>query len=238
MPELLRFDDQKQQRSSDFVIFTVASNFSLFFSVSSSIDRCSFASEVHDHNSFISQLTQPGILKVSEAGRLSSFFDSYGLGIRMISGLEGLLLSSLDAKLAPKHLFRLCLEHEQKLNSSYKSAHAYNFYKDSNAPVMVKMVELVTILQQRNVFLLNECDDHPALQKIVDVIEMILAIPLSTPLAKAQTATKCFLSLEGDHLTLINVYWAFDEFLEKSKIGINKEKAEKSLKMVQGKFHQ
>ncbi|KAL7244166.1 hypothetical protein ACSBR1_016407 [Camellia fascicularis] len=184
MPELLRFDDQKQQRSSDFVIFTVASNFSLFFSVSSSIDRCSFASEVHDHNSFISQLTQPGILKVSEAGRLSSFFDSYELGIRMISGLEGLLLSSLDAKLAPKHLFRLCLEHEQKLNSSYKSAHAYNFYKDSNAPVMVKMVELVTILQQRNVFLLNECDDHPALQKIVDVIEMILAIPLSTPLAK------------------------------------------------------
>ncbi|CAL5430341.1 unnamed protein product [Camellia sinensis] len=99
-------------------------------------------------------------------------------------GLEGLLLSSLDAKLALKHLFRLCLEHEQKLNSSHKSAHAYIFYKDSNAPVMVKMVELVTILQQRIVFLLNECDDHPALQKIVDVIEMILAIPLSTPLVQ------------------------------------------------------
>ncbi|CAL5423936.1 unnamed protein product [Camellia sinensis] len=49
---------------------------------------------------------------------------------------------------------------------------------------MVKMVELVTILQQRIVFLLNECDDHPALQKIVDVIEMILAIPLSTPLVQ------------------------------------------------------
>ncbi|KAI8021543.1 Midasin [Camellia lanceoleosa] len=127
---------------------------------------------------------QPGILKVFEADRLSSFFDSYGLEIRMINGLEGLLLSSLDAKLAPKHLFRLCLEHEQKLNSSYKLAHAYNFYKDSNAPVMVKMVELVTILQQRIVFLLNECDDHPALQKIVDVIEMILAIPLSTSLTK------------------------------------------------------
>ncbi|CAL5443785.1 unnamed protein product [Camellia sinensis] len=150
---------------------------------------------------------QPGILKVSEADRLSSFIDSYGLGIRMINGLEGLLLSSLDAKLAPEHLFRLCLEHEQKLNSSHKSAHAYNFYKDSNAPVMVKMVELVTILQQRIVFLLNEWDDHPALQKIVDVIEMILAIPLSTPLAKVVYLTKfawllgpiCLMAVVLDH---------------------------------------
>ncbi|CAL5338587.1 unnamed protein product [Camellia sinensis] len=49
-------------------------------------------------------------------------------------------------------------------------------------------------------------------------------------LEEAQTATKCFSSLEGDHLILINIYRAFDEFLEKSKIGINKEKAEKSLR--------
>ncbi|CAL5441883.1 unnamed protein product [Camellia sinensis] len=47
------------------------------------------------------------------------------------------------------------------------STHAYIFYK-------------------RIVFLLNECDDHPALQKIVDVIEMILAIPLRTPLAEVE----------------------------------------------------
>ncbi|KAI8021320.1 Pre-mRNA-splicing factor ATP-dependent RNA helicase DEAH10 [Camellia lanceoleosa] len=49
-------------------------------------------------------------------------------------------------------------------------------------------------------------------------------------LEEAQTVTKCFSSLEGDHLILINIYRAFDEFLEKSKIGINKEKAEKSLR--------
>ncbi|XP_028086318.1 midasin-like [Camellia sinensis] len=85
---------------------------------------------VHIHNQLFGSMDlveTPGILKVSEADRLSSFIDSYGLGIRMINGLEGLLLSSLDAKLAPEHLFRLCLEHEQKLNSSHKSAHAYNF---------------------------------------------------------------------------------------------------------------
>ncbi|THG13299.1 hypothetical protein TEA_029135 [Camellia sinensis var. sinensis] len=52
-------------------------------------------------------------------------------------------------------------------------------------------------------------------------------------LEEAQTATKCFSSLEGDHLILINIYRAFDEFLEKSKIGINKEKAEKSLRKWQ-----
>ncbi|KAL7237472.1 hypothetical protein ACSBR2_003717 [Camellia fascicularis] len=49
-------------------------------------------------------------------------------------------------------------------------------------------------------------------------------------LEEAQTATKCFSSLEGDHLILINIYRTFDEFLEKSKIGINKEQAEKSLR--------
>ena len=46
------------------------------------------------------------------------------------------------------------------------------------------MVEPLATLQKRIFSLLNEWDDHPALQKILDVIEMILAIPLSTPLAK------------------------------------------------------
>lgn len=50
--------------------------------------------------------------------------------------------------------------------------------------MMVKLVEPVTILKHRILVLLNEWDDHPALQKILDVIEMILALPLNTPLAK------------------------------------------------------
>ncbi|KAL7240688.1 hypothetical protein ACSBR2_006356 [Camellia fascicularis] len=61
-------------------------------------------------------------------------------------------------------------------------------------------------------------------------VESIFYAPRETSVheaAWAQTATKCFSSLEGDHLILINIYRAFDEFLEKSKIGINKEKAEK-----------
>ncbi|CAL5341218.1 unnamed protein product [Camellia sinensis] len=64
--------------------------------------------------------------------------------------------------------------------------------------------------------------------------EMLITIAMFSGIyllcSSAQTATKCFSSLEGDHLILINIYWAFDEFLEKSKIGINKEKAEKSLR--------
>ncbi|XP_052193353.1 pre-mRNA-splicing factor ATP-dependent RNA helicase DEAH10 [Diospyros lotus] len=48
-------------------------------------------------------------------------------------------------------------------------------------------------------------------------------------LEQAQTAIKCFASLEGDHMTLINVYRASDELL-KSKIGISTEKAEKSVR--------
>ncbi|KAL6993116.1 hypothetical protein U1Q18_011234 [Sarracenia purpurea var. burkii] len=142
---------------------------------------------VHIHNQLFGSMDLfkiPSIFKVSDAERLSSFVDSYTLGLRMIKGLDGFLSSSLDAKLVPEHLFRLCLEHEQRSNLYHQSAHAYNFYKDSNAPVMAMMVEPVTILQERIIFLLNEWDDHPVLQKILDVIEMILAIPLSTPLAK------------------------------------------------------
>ena len=52
--------------------------------------------------------------------------------------------------------------------------------------MMAKMVEPVGILQRRIASLLKESDDHPALQKILDVTEMILAIPLSTPLAKVE----------------------------------------------------
>lgn len=41
---------------------------------------------------------------------------------------------------------------------------------------------------------------------------------------------KCFSCPEGDHLTLINVYRASDEFLEKRTVGLSKEKNEKLLR--------
>ncbi|KAI8548546.1 hypothetical protein RHMOL_Rhmol07G0280600 [Rhododendron molle] len=153
---------------------------------------------VHVHNQLFGSMdliqTQPRVFKVSEEERLSSFTESYRLGVRMIRRLEGSLSSDLDAKLAPEYLFFLCLEHEQKFNLSHQSARAYNFYKDPNVPLMAKMVERVIILQERIVFLLNEWDDHPALQKILDVIEMILAIPSSTPLAKALSGLQFLLN--------------------------------------------
>ena len=51
-----------------------------------------------------------------------------------------------------------------------------------------------------------------------------------SPFGQARTATKCFSSIEGDHQTLVNVYRASDEFLEKSKMGNSREKAEKNLR--------
>lgn len=41
---------------------------------------------------------------------------------------------------------------------------------------------------------------------------------------------KCFLSPYGDHETLINVYRASDDFLEKRKVGLGKEKVAKILR--------
>lgn len=56
--------------------------------------------------------------------------------------------------------------------------------QDSNALVMARMVEPVLALQKRISFFLTERDNHPALQKILDVIELVLSIPLNTPLSK------------------------------------------------------
>ncbi|KAA8528529.1 hypothetical protein F0562_035884 [Nyssa sinensis] len=65
MPEL-GFQHQNQHSSGnrardvspDSVTFTVESNFSLFSSASGSVDRCSFASDVHDHESLASEISQ------------------------------------------------------------------------------------------------------------------------------------------------------------------------------------
>ncbi|KAD4889375.1 hypothetical protein E3N88_21448 [Mikania micrantha] len=133
-------------------------------------------------------------VQVSDSERLRSFLDSYTLGTRIIKDLEGLLCSSLDAKLIPEHLLRLCLEHDKKLLSSHLPKSSSNFYKDSNASLLANMVGPVLNLQQRIRHLMSEWDDHPALQKIVDVIDMILSIPLNTPLAKAMSGLQFLLN--------------------------------------------
>ncbi|KAA8537761.1 hypothetical protein F0562_027659 [Nyssa sinensis] len=55
---LLRLGYRARDVSPDSVIFTVESNFSLFSSASASVDRCSFASDVHDHESLVSEISQ------------------------------------------------------------------------------------------------------------------------------------------------------------------------------------
>ncbi|XP_061347272.1 pre-mRNA-splicing factor ATP-dependent RNA helicase DEAH10 isoform X2 [Gastrolobium bilobum] len=49
-------------------------------------------------------------------------------------------------------------------------------------------------------------------------------------LEEARTAMKCFSSSEGDHITLINVYRASNDFLEKRSMEMGKTKSEKVLR--------
>nr|AMP82937.1 acidic leucine-rich nuclear phosphoprotein 32-related protein 1 [Catalpa bungei] len=150
---------------------------------------------IHNHLFGSVDLVQrPGSIQVSEIDRLSSFCGSYMLGVKMSQGLKGLFSSSFDAKIAPEHLLRLCLEHDDKFILSHKSTRRYNFYKDSNPPNMAKLVEPVSLLRERILVLLKEWDDHPSLQKILEVIDMILALPLDTPLAKALSALEFLLN--------------------------------------------
>ncbi|GAV80132.1 AAA_5 domain-containing protein [Cephalotus follicularis] len=132
----------------------------------------------------------PGAFEISDSDRLRSFSESYSVGVEIIKGLRGLYSSGLDAKLLPEHLLRLCLEHEQKFVSPHKSGRKYNFYKDSNAPVMAQMVKLLVDLKN---WISGKREELPDLQKIFNLIDMLLAIPSSTPIAKALTGLQFLL---------------------------------------------
>ncbi|EXB29684.1 hypothetical protein L484_013458 [Morus notabilis] len=139
---------------------------------------------IHDHLFGLNSSIITGAFQISDEDRFFSFIGSYTFGTMIIRGLAGSFLSNLDARLAPEHLFRLCLEHDKKFVSSHKSARRYNFYKDSNALEISKMAKLLNPLEQRVRSLLDEWENDHALQKLLNVIEMLLNIPLSTPLAK------------------------------------------------------
>lgn len=57
-------------------------------------------------------------------------------------------------------------------------------YQDPNASVMFQMVEPLRGVQQVVTTLLEEWPDHPGLQKILDITNTLLTLPLSTPLSK------------------------------------------------------
>lgn len=54
----LRSGFRPRDMSPDSVIYTLESNFSLFSSTSGSVDRCSFASDVHDHEYLVSEISR------------------------------------------------------------------------------------------------------------------------------------------------------------------------------------
>lgn len=83
--------------------------------------------------------------------------------------------------------------------------------------------------------------DHPLCFSYLFIVVLVLCSfssllipPVKMPqlilFVQARNAMKSFASPDGDHLTLINVYRASDEFLEKRKMEISKEKTEKILR--------
>ncbi|VVB16033.1 unnamed protein product [Arabis nemorensis] len=94
-----------------------------------------------------------------------------------------------DWDLIQEHLDYIYSTHNELFGfcdlSEKSSASKYNFYKDFNGPEMGKMVEFLAALQRKIYSLLQEQEDHPGLQKLSDLLRMLLDIPSSTPLAKA-----------------------------------------------------
>uniref|UniRef100_A0A452YBW8 Uncharacterized protein n=1 Tax=Aegilops tauschii subsp. strangulata TaxID=200361 RepID=A0A452YBW8_AEGTS len=58
------------------------------------------------------------------------------------------------------------------------------YLQDPNPPVLFKMVEPLTALQEKVRTFLDEWPDHPGLLKILEIIASLLAMPLSAPLSK------------------------------------------------------
>ncbi|WOL06186.1 midasin isoform X3 [Canna indica] len=127
---------------------------------------------------------KPGIYYLAKEDRLRSFLESYKLGARIMKDLDA-FRSTLDDKLMPEHLFRVCLECEGLLDIAFPSSHAYNIYKDPNPSVLYKMVKPLTFIQARVKSFLDEWPDHPGLQNLCDIIDKLLSAELSTPLSKA-----------------------------------------------------
>ncbi|GAB2222234.1 hypothetical protein Drorol1_Dr00013440 [Drosera rotundifolia] len=126
-----------------------------------------------------------GVVRISDTDKLLSFTESYALGAKLVKGLLGIRSSFLDCELGPEHLLRLSLEHQRKLPMSGHSTHMYNFYKDTNISAVAGMVKLLFRLQGHVISLLKERDEHAGLQKILEIIKMLLTLPSTIPLAKA-----------------------------------------------------
>uniref|UniRef100_A0ACD5ZCK1 Uncharacterized protein n=1 Tax=Avena sativa TaxID=4498 RepID=A0ACD5ZCK1_AVESA len=129
-------------------------------------------------------IEKPEKFQVSDQQKLQSFVDSYDFGARILRGLPELTSSKLDEKLMPEHLLRVCLEY-QRTCAAAPDSKSYNAYKDPNPPVLFKMVEPLTALQENIRSFLDEWPDHPGLLKILEIIASLLAMPLSTPVSKA-----------------------------------------------------
>lgn len=190
------FSDWKESILEEFSEKEVSQEHGILEEEWNLIEESVLISMIDTHNKIfgsINLVQVPGKFQVLDTDRLLSFINAYDQGAGMIKELEGLFPFSLDAKLVPEHLLRLCQEMKQKFFSSHKSGSKYNFYKDSNAPFMSKMVMVLSTFKRRILSLLNEWEDNPDLQRILDVIEMLLAIPLNTPLAKAHSGLQFLL---------------------------------------------
>uniref|UniRef100_A0A0D9XKA7 Midasin n=1 Tax=Leersia perrieri TaxID=77586 RepID=A0A0D9XKA7_9ORYZ len=115
---------------------------------------------------------------------IQSFIDSYELGSRILKDLPELTSSTFDEKLMPEHLFRVCLEYRRTCASSLE-CNSYKTYQDPNPSVLFRMVEPLTALKEKVRHFLDEWPGHPGLLKILDILDSLLAMPLSTPLSKA-----------------------------------------------------
>ncbi|KMT04854.1 hypothetical protein BVRB_7g170240 isoform A [Beta vulgaris subsp. vulgaris] len=132
-----------------------------------------------------------GIVEVSNADKLNIFVKSYTLGSTLLKDLTGISASLLDARLSGEHILRLCLEHKDMLPRSDSSR---NFYKDPNPTVVASMVELLNCLRQQVLSLLEQRDEHPGLQKILDITNMLLGLPPSTSVAQALSGLQFLVS--------------------------------------------
>ncbi|KAF6161323.1 hypothetical protein GIB67_009210 [Kingdonia uniflora] len=198
-----------------------------------SIQESILKNVVHVHNLIFgsSDLVEcPGTLPISNASKLDCFLESYELGMVMVKESEALCFSSLDTKLMPEHLLRLCLEYEKKFGVSPQQALGYNVYKalsglqfllskvqmlEETAPKFSLSDQLQPIIVLVSSWQKMEVDSWPSLLDGVQEQYVINAgklwFPLYSILHRGQTA-----DIAGDNRS---TGISLEEFIQTSSIG-------------------
>lgn len=126
-------------------------------------------------------------MPIPDDQRLDAFSIAYDAGKVMLEVAGHLMPESVNKRLIPAHLLRLCLEHESLVSCSAEEGKRkpFNIYEDPNALEIASVLKPLAVLQERISALLVEWPEQPILLQLTRIIQSLLTMSLNAPIMKA-----------------------------------------------------